>query len=246
MNRRIGLGHLGFLAAFGCADDAGQGVTPASADRLEAPEPAPSTHTDPSTAARTETPRSDHGSELLATVSDENSSSASLVESSGLPASFTKPICRMEELLDIANSVVELFRGAARQYHQAEIELKTDTITGKGATALLPTIDDSSARTWLISVHAGSVPTGDVDCNAQTLPLTRDIAEMLICHELGHFFAGFPFKPILPPQVMLEKGTYPSAEGQADYFATKTCLRQVWLGQSSNKLYKALLAPEEQ
>jgi hypothetical protein len=66
----------------------------------------------------------------------------------------------------------------------------------------------------------------------------------MICHELGHFFGGFPFKlavgPV-PQTAVTYSGTFPASEGQADYFATKDCLWRLWAGHPNNARYRALI-----
>jgi hypothetical protein len=75
----------------------------------------------------------------------------------------------------------------------------------------LPHIDTALARRWeeaQILIYAGMAHRREIDLDALAL---------IFCHELGHLYAGHPLK---------ETGNYISAEGQADYFATKYCLRR--------------------
>lgn len=48
--------------------------------------------------------------------------------------------------------------------------------------------------------------------------MTKDAYTQVICHEFGHFLGGLPRKP----------NSWGSAEGQADYYSTETCLRAFW------------------
>jgi hypothetical protein len=48
--------------------------------------------------------------------------------------------------------------------------------------------------------------------------MNEDSLILLICHELGHLYGGFPFK---------DEYNHLSAEGQADYWATKECFPKV-------------------
>ena len=50
-----------------------------------------------------------------------------------------------------------------------------------------------------------------------------DGLQLVVCHELGHHFGGYPFKG----------EHWSSAEGQADYFATQSCARRLWQGTSA-------------
>jgi hypothetical protein len=54
--------------------------------------------------------------------------------------------------------------------------------------------------------------------------VTKDGFALFVCHEIGHHFGGYPFKtiPISGSPIHL------SAEGNADYFATHSCLRHLW------------------
>lgn len=74
-----------------------------------------------------------------------------------------------------------------------------------------PHIDSAYARRWdeaQILLYAGLAHRTEINIDALAL---------IFCHELGHLYAGEPLK---------EMGNHISAEGQADYFATKYCLRR--------------------
>lgn len=62
---------------------------------------------------------------------------------------------------------------------------------------------------WLIEVHQGLLTSKN---------LTEDEILLVLCHELGHHLAG-------PPKA--QRGGWASCEGQADYWATANCFRQV-------------------
>lgn len=69
--------------------------------------------------------------------------------------------------------------------------------------------------------------------------LTPDTLRMIACHEIGHLLAGDPRKnipmdwtgPIAPDGL-----SYLSSEGQADYFAARTCFPKLVLGQDHSNL----------
>ena len=52
---------------------------------------------------------------------------------------------------------------------------------------------------------------------ARRSEVTADGFALVICHELGHHLAGFPFVQ-----------SWASNEGQSDYFATQSCARLLW------------------
>jgi hypothetical protein len=57
--------------------------------------------------------------------------------------------------------------------------------------------------------------------------MTRDGFALVICHELGHHFAGYP--------LMFKWGYLPlSVEGNADYYATHHCLREAWQDEDNS------------
>lgn len=54
--------------------------------------------------------------------------------------------------------------------------------------------------------------------------LTKDGLALILCHELGHFLGGEPKKL----RGRSSKKSWSSAEGQADYFATASCIKKVF------------------
>jgi hypothetical protein len=65
-----------------------------------------------------------------------------------------------------------------------------------------------SRGTWLLMIYGGT---------ARAPGATPDALALIVCHEWGHLIGGPPF--------MREEL---SAEGQADWFATRTCLPRLW------------------
>jgi hypothetical protein len=49
--------------------------------------------------------------------------------------------------------------------------------------------------------------------------ITRDSFTLILCHELGHHLGGAPY--------MIGENEWASLEGQADYYAARTCMRLV-------------------
>lgn len=62
---------------------------------------------------------------------------------------------------------------------------------------------------WLVNMYGGLARRAEV---------TQDAFVLVMCHELGHHLAGFPFVG----------GQWAANEGQADYFATQVCSRALW------------------
>ena len=56
--------------------------------------------------------------------------------------------------------------------------------------------------------------------------MTKDAYLSVICHEIGHHLGGFPKK---------NANTWSSSEGQADYFSTLKCMKEVLREDDENK-----------
>jgi hypothetical protein len=69
---------------------------------------------------------------------------------------------------------------------------------------------EQRGNTWIINMYGGLAKRPEV---------TEDGFSAVVCHELGHHLGGFFF---------YDDHDWASAEGQADYFATHSCLREVW------------------
>ena len=55
--------------------------------------------------------------------------------------------------------------------------------------------------------------------------VTEDGLILVICHELGHHFGGFPYY----------KGQWAANEGQSDFYSTIACARKVWSKKQNKK-----------
>lgn len=70
-------------------------------------------------------------------------------------------------------------------------------------------------ETWLVTMYGGLARRPEV---------TKDAFLLVICHEMGHLLAGFPF---------YERADRLSSEGQSDYFATHSCSKNIWRGDEA-------------
>ena len=61
---------------------------------------------------------------------------------------------------------------------------------------------------WTVNMYGGLARRPEV---------TPDGFALVVCHELGHHLAGYPFS-----------GSWAANEGQSDYFATLSCAREMW------------------
>ncbi len=62
--------------------------------------------------------------------------------------------------------------------------------------------------TWDVNMYGGL---------ARRQEVTEDGFALVVCHELGHHLAGYPFS-----------SSWAADEGQSDYFATMKCARMLW------------------
>lgn len=67
-----------------------------------------------------------------------------------------------------------------------------------------------SGRTWYVNMYGGM---------ARHRSVTPDAFALVLCHEIGHHMGGYPARG------------WAAAEGQADYFATHSCARDLWEGE---------------
>ncbi|MGE3974634.1 MAG: hypothetical protein AB7F59_08925 [Bdellovibrionales bacterium] len=77
-----------------------------------------------------------------------------------------------------------------------------------------PTVNANAnqrGNVWTINMYGGLARRPEVTLEGYAL---------VVCHELGHHFGGYPFYPPNLP--------WASSEGQADYFATQICGKMIW------------------
>jgi hypothetical protein len=101
------------------------------------------------------------------------------------------------------------------------------------------------ARKWSDgTVNANATRIGGWNVNmygglARHEKITEDGFALVLCHEIGHHLGGAPkVSGIIP------LNRWASNEGQADYYATLKCLRQVFLNDNNAAVVKKLNAPE--
>ncbi|AUX41704.1 uncharacterized protein SOCE26_031260 [Sorangium cellulosum] len=76
---------------------------------------------------------------------------------------------------------------------------------------------------WTIEVSKGYLTASS---------MTTEVFALTMCHEMGHFIGGFPFKTSRGGHNTGALGTSVSSEGQSDYFATKDCLPRLWANET--------------
>lgn len=115
------------------------------------------------------------------------------------------PEHRKQEFVEIVDQVITIFQPIAALYG-ANItrEFYWDS-SGSGAF----TLRRRGGTNWHIYLYDGIL---------RFHYATDDLLRSVICHEIGHHIAGYPFK----------WNRWASAEGQADYFVMHACLEEVW------------------
>jgi len=109
---------------------------------------------------------------------------------------------------EVYNQVIEEVVTFMKPYieaHGAQFSVKSDWND--------PTVNAYASQegsNWYISMFGGL---------ARRPEITPDGFAFVVCHEIGHHIGGFPFYT----------NHWAAAEGQADYFGTHTCLRELWL-----------------
>lgn len=77
--------------------------------------------------------------------------------------------------------------------------------------------------TWQVNMYGGLARRPEV---------TPDGFAMVLCHEIGHHVAGFPFS-----------SSWAANEGQSDYFATHQCAQAIWKDDTAQNAKARELAP---
>lgn len=111
-----------------------------------------------------------------------------------------------EEFNAIIDGVVEFYQAPAAE-HKATIRVNADW-----SNSTVNASAQQMGKSWIINMYGGLARRPEV---------TPDGFALVVCHELGHHFAGFPLKG----------SSWAANEGQSDYFATQSCARRVWAQQ---------------
>jgi hypothetical protein len=107
------------------------------------------------------------------------------------------------EFGDIIDSVIDVYQADAAKFGakiQANKLWDNNTVNASA---------NQAGNVWHVNMYGGLARRPEV---------TPDGFALVVCHELGHHFAGFPHYV----------GRWASSEGESDYFATQACARRVW------------------
>lgn len=82
---------------------------------------------------------------------------------------------------------------------------------------------------WLVVITGGL---------ARHSSMTKDGVALVVCHEIGHHVAGFPFAQT--GLAFLFGMSWVSNEGESDYYATQVCARKIWGQQlKENEMFRS-------
>lgn len=115
-----------------------------------------------------------------------------------------------DEFNSIVDSIVDVYKPLAKA-HGGNLKANknwTDSTVNASANQLF--------WTWSVNMYGGLARRPEV---------TRDGFALVVCHELGHHFGGYPF---------VGGSGWAANEGQADYFATESCARKIWADQKED------------
>ncbi len=92
-----------------------------------------------------------------------------------------------------------------------------------------PTVNafaDQQGDIWSVAMYGGL---------ARRSEITNDGFALVMCHEIGHHLAGFPFYQYMD---------WAATEGQSDYYATQVCARKIWeTDMAGNAAHRATIHP---
>jgi hypothetical protein len=137
-----------------------------------------------------------------ANVIPENSLKQPLIK----PKSLESSNVTEADFNEVINTLHRIYAPVVKKKANVELVMKADWHSGVVNAYATREVD-----TW--SVHiAGGI--------ARSKGMTKDSLALVVCHELGHHLGG-------APRTFLFDG-WPSAEGQADYWASSKCLKKYY------------------
>lgn len=109
-----------------------------------------------------------------------------------------------QEFNQIIDQVINTFQPVAKAFGAQLVSEKkwSDSTVNAYAT--------QSGNIWKVAMFGGLARRPEV---------TADGFAMVVCHELGHHLAGYPY---------YDSRDWAAAEGSSDYFATQICARMIW------------------
>jgi len=116
---------------------------------------------------------------------------------------------------EIIDSIMDIYSpiASARGVRLTVAKLWSDSTVNANAS-------QPSDDVWHINMYGGLARRPEV---------TPDGFAMVVCHELGHHFAGYPF---------YGAQDWAASEGIADAFATQVCARKLWAADPENREFR--------
>jgi subtilisin-like proprotein convertase family protein len=130
------------------------------------------------------------------------------------PSPLEKSNITQAQFNQIIDAIEKLYLPVVRS-HKARLKInrlwKDDTVNANAT---------QNGKTWQVNMYGGL---------ARRPELTPDGFAMVLCHELGHHLGGYSFyhDSDMP---------WASNEGQADYFATHACAKEIWKGEAEQNI----------
>lgn len=98
---------------------------------------------------------------------------------------------------------------------------------------------DVTNKSWIVTLAGGLVNHPH---------LHADVLRIIICHELGHIVGGAPRRHIpfdWQGSIAPDGLSFHSSEGQADYYATRSCFRLLVQGQNHKSVLASMAVPQK-
>ena len=111
-----------------------------------------------------------------------------------------------EDFNIITKKIHKLYAPMIKEKYNVELIIETDWLS--------PVVNANASReenVWKVHVAGGM---------ARAKGMSKEALTLVVCHELGHHLGGAPRSHLY--------GGWPSAEGQADYWATSKCLKNYY------------------
>lgn len=122
-----------------------------------------------------------------------------------------------EDFDRVIDEVAALYSGMIKESHKAHLIVSRSWDD--------PTVNayaNRSGNVWQIHLFGGF---------ARRKEISVDSFQLVICHEMGHHLAGFPFSQ------------WASNEGNSDYFSTLSCARDLWMKDKAKNALAAKKIP---
>lgn len=150
-------------------------------------------------------------------------------------------LSREDRISQVADMTPEKFRALAQKFNQ----LFAPVVAQHGAILQIrlrwedPTVNAYAFREgnvggkplWQIQMFGGL---------ARRPEITEDGFTLVMCHELGHHLAGYPFKTDDNDEIR-----WAATEGESDYFAAQVCAKKIWASDTALNAQLAIGVSDE-